>query len=96
MPVLKIFSVYPVLLPDFVPIDPHMESNRTGAGVEADEPMISIAGLAAWLGVSDHAVKKWVQAGPAAGRVPRMYRINGQVRFRPAEVRVWIESKAIG
>ncbi|WP_425475618.1 helix-turn-helix domain-containing protein [Nocardioides tweenelious] len=63
---------------------------RTG-----DEPLIDIRDLAAWLGVSDHAVRKWVQAGPASGTVPRMLRVNGQIRFRPSDVRIWLETKEV-
>lgn len=60
-----------------------------------DEPLIDIATLAAWLCVSDHAVRKWVQSGPASGRTPPALRINGQIRFRPSDVRAWIDTKAI-
>ena len=59
------------------------------------EPLIGIRELAEHLGVSDHAVKKWVQRGPQSGLVPRMLRINGQIRFRPGDVREWLEAKEI-
>lgn len=64
-----------------------------------DEPLIGIRQLAAWLGVSDHAVRKWVTRGPEARAAdgtrltPPILRINGQVRFRPADVRSWLASK---
>jgi predicted DNA-binding transcriptional regulator AlpA len=60
-----------------------------------NEPLIGIRDLAAWLGVSEHAVRKWVQAGPASGTVPRMLRVNGQIRFRPSDVRAWLDTKAV-
>ncbi|MBD3924316.1 helix-turn-helix domain-containing protein [Nocardioides cavernae] len=57
--------------------------------------LISIARLAEWLGVSDHAVKKWVQAGPTSKKIPPYFRINGQVRFDPADVQDWLDKKAV-
>jgi len=72
-----------------------MEHTPSSADYGRGEPMIGIKGLAAWLDDSHHVVRKWVQAGPASGRVPRMYRINGQIRFRPADVEVWLESRVV-
>ncbi|RYC05634.1 helix-turn-helix domain-containing protein [Nocardioides zhouii] len=60
-----------------------------------DEHLLSIDALAAWIGVSPHTVRKWVTRGPATGLVPRMLRINGQIRFRPDDVRVWLDTKEI-
>lgn len=60
-----------------------------------DEALISIPELADWLGVSVHAVKKWCTRGPASGQVPRMLRVNGQIRFRPQDVREWLDSKVV-
>lgn len=60
------------------------------------EPLLDQDALATWLGVSSSSVKKWTQAGPESGRVPRFYRVNGVVRFRHADVQAWMESKAVG
>lgn len=60
------------------------------------EPLIGIDALATWLNVSQHTVKKWVTRGPESGLVPRMIRVNGVIKFRPADVREWIDSKAVG
>ena len=60
-----------------------------------DEPLIGIRELAEWLGVSDLTVRKWTAKGPRTGLVPRMYRINGQIRFRPQDVRHWLDTKEI-
>lgn len=60
------------------------------------EPLLNQDALAAWLAVSPETVKKWVQAGPASGRVPRFYRVNGQIRFRHVDVKTWMEGKAVG
>jgi predicted DNA-binding transcriptional regulator AlpA len=60
------------------------------------EPLIGIRDLAAWLDVSEHTVRKWVTRGPEVGLVPRMIRVNGHVKFRPEDVRAWIDSKAVG
>ena len=59
------------------------------------EPLIGIRELADWLSVSEHAVRKWTASGPASGLAPRMLRVNGQLRFRPQDVRDWLESKEI-
>lgn len=61
----------------------------------ADEPLIDIRTLAAWLAVSESAVRKWVAKGPEGGLAPRFIRINGQVRFRPADVRVFLEQREV-
>lgn len=63
--------------------------------VHADEPLIDARALAAWLGVSEHTVRKWITRGPEARLLPRMLRINGQVRFRPADVRDWLDTCAV-
>ena len=65
---------------------------RCGPGYE---PLLDIRAVAAWLSVSEHAVRKWVQQGPRTGLVPRMLRVNGQVRFRRDDVIAWLESKEI-
>jgi predicted DNA-binding transcriptional regulator AlpA len=62
---------------------------------ESDEPLIGIRELAAWLDVSEHTVKRWTAAGPASGLVPRMLRVNGQLRFRRQDVRTWLDSKEV-
>lgn len=58
-----------------------------------DEPLIDPRQLAAWLSVSVHTVRQWISRGPEAGLLPRMLRINGQVRFRPTDVRAWLEER---
>lgn len=70
--------------------DDDLPPNPTGF-----EALIGTKELAAWLGVSQHAVRKWCSQGPGTGRTPRMLRVNGQIRFRPADVREWLASKEI-
>lgn len=72
----------------------HTNNQQPGARV-GDELLIDIRGLAEWLAVSDHTVRRWTAAGPLSGLVPRMIRVNGQIRFRPQDVRDWLESKEI-
>ena len=64
-------------------------------GHPQDEPLLTIPELADWLSVSEHTVKKWCTCGPASGKIPRMMRVNGVLRFRPEDVRDWLESKAV-
>lgn len=59
-----------------------------------DEPLIDIRGLAVWINVSVHTVRKWVTKGPEAGLLPPILRVNGSVRFRPEDVRRWLESSS--
>jgi predicted DNA-binding transcriptional regulator AlpA len=61
-----------------------------------DEPLIDIRALAAWLSVSEHTVRKWTAKGPESGLIPRFIRINGQVRFRPADVRAYLVNREVG
>lgn len=61
----------------------------------SDEPLVDIRGLARYLGVSHSTVRKWSAQGPASGRLPRALRINGQIRFRPADVREWVAAKEL-
>ncbi len=61
----------------------------------ADESLLSIDAFALWIGVSSHTVRKWTAKGPTTGLVPRMLRINCQIRFRPSDVREWLDSKEI-
>jgi predicted DNA-binding transcriptional regulator AlpA len=60
------------------------------------EPLIGIRELAIWLSVSQHTVRKWVSKGPEAGLLPRTLRVNGSVRFAPADVRRWLDDSALG
>lgn len=84
--------------PEIVPIPLSMEdqgrdaTSRTGV---SDEPLIDPRQLAHWLGVSEHTVRKWITRGPDAGLLPTMLRINGQVRFRPGDVRIWLDSRVM-
>lgn len=77
------------------------QDGRDSAAVHAhltssgDEQLIDIRDLASWLGVSKHTVRRWVTEGPDGGRVPRMLRVNGQVRFRPQDVRDWLNTKEV-
>lgn len=59
------------------------------------EPLIGIAELADWLAVSEHTVRKWVTRGPESGLIPRVIRLNGVTRFRPQDVRAWLDSKVV-
>lgn len=63
---------------------------------EIIEPLLDQDALATWLDVSVSSVKKWTQSGPESGRIPRFYRVNGQVRFRQVDVLAWLEGKAVG
>lgn len=60
-----------------------------------DEPLIDIRTLAAWLSVSESVIQKWTAKGPEAGLAPRFLRINGQIRFRPADVREFLASREV-
>ena len=60
----------------------------------ADEPLIDVNELSTWLAISPNTLRKWIHKGPEADLMPRMLRINGQLRFRPADVRAWLEEKA--
>jgi predicted site-specific integrase-resolvase len=59
------------------------------------EPLIGIDELARWLGFKPDTVRKWAAAGPASGRIPPMLRVAGEYKFRPEDVRAWLESKAV-
>ena len=71
-------------------------TNVNQSAQPADEPLISIRELAVWLGVSHHTVRKWCSRGPASNLVPRMIPFNGLIRFRPEDVRSWLDGKAVG
>lgn len=58
-----------------------------------DEPLIDARQLATWLSVSLHTVRQWISRGPDAKLLPQMLRINGQVRFRPEDVRTWLKER---
>ncbi|MDR7252775.1 putative DNA-binding transcriptional regulator AlpA [Nocardioides sp. BE266] len=60
-----------------------------------DEPLIDVNELSNWLAISPNTLRKWIHKGPEAGLMPRMLRINGQLRFRPADVRAWLDKKAV-
>lgn len=72
-----------------------MHTTERSATKFGDEFLIDVHELAEWLAVSVHAVRRWTAAGPASGLVPRMIRVNGQIKFRPQDVRDWLESKEI-
>jgi predicted DNA-binding transcriptional regulator AlpA len=77
-------------IPRLVNMNPR---NSSAAGVP-DEPLIDVNELATWLAISPNTLRKWIHKGPEARLMPRMLRINGQLRFRPADVRAWLEEKA--
>ena len=72
-----------------------MNTSESASGRPDRENLIGIPALAQWLGVSVHTVKKWVSRGPDSGLVPRMIRVNGVVRFDPADVRRWLDDNTI-
>ena len=58
-------------------------------------PLLSIRDLAGLLAVSEHTVRKWVACGPDAGLVPKMLRINGQIRFRASDVETFLSEREV-
>lgn len=58
-------------------------------------PLLSIRDLASLLAVSEHTVRKWVACGPESGLVPKMLRINGQVRFRISDVEAFLIEREV-
>ncbi|WP_299056341.1 hypothetical protein [uncultured Nocardioides sp.] len=72
-----------------------LETSRDTHPGFVDEPLIDIRGLAAWFAVSESVVRKWSAKGPDSGLVPRFIRINGQIRFRPADVRDFLEQREV-
>lgn len=60
-----------------------------------DEPLIDLRTLSRWLGVSESTVRKWAARGPAAGLLPTMIRVNGQIRFRPSDVRSYLTDREL-
>lgn len=77
---------------------PHTRHDTTVRGLDPQpevEPLIDAKALAIWLGVSQHTVRKWITKGPEASLLPRMLRINGQIRFQPADVRDWLDKCAL-
>ncbi|WP_457622846.1 helix-turn-helix domain-containing protein [Nocardioides secundeburneus] len=61
----------------------------------AREPLLDLRALATWLSLSEHTVRKWASKGPESGLLPPMLRINGQLRFRPDDVRTWLEHQEV-
>ncbi|QYJ03509.1 helix-turn-helix domain-containing protein [Nocardioides panacisoli] len=72
---------------------------ETGDGVTAsqcpEEPLIGLRVLSVWLGVSESTVRKWAARGPGTGLLPTMIRVNGQLRFRPEDVRSYLREKEL-
>lgn len=58
-------------------------------------PLLSIRDLAGLLAVSENTVRKWVACGPDAGLVPKMLRINGQIRFRASDVETFLAEREV-
>ncbi|MBU2074827.1 MAG: helix-turn-helix domain-containing protein [Actinobacteria bacterium] len=58
-------------------------------------PLLSIRDLAVLLAVSENTVRKWVACGPDAGLVPKMLRINGQIRFRASDVETFLAEREV-
>lgn len=76
-----------------------MNENVVHSGYRAaavpEEPLIDMRTFAAWVAVSESTVRKWVAKGPGSGLVPTFIRVNGQVRFRPADVRAYLVAKEV-
>ncbi|MDP3968762.1 MAG: helix-turn-helix domain-containing protein [Nocardioides sp.] len=60
-----------------------------------DEPLIDLRTLSQWLSVSESTVRKWSARGPGTGLLPTMIRVNGQIRFRPSDVRAFLTAKEL-
>lgn len=73
----------------------HPESTLATTGAVPDEPLIDMRALAAWLAVSESTVRKWTAKGPGTGLVPTFIRVNGQIRFRPSDVRDFLVAKQV-
>ncbi len=70
-----------------------MATNASNALLER---MLTVADLADILGVSKSAVQKWCAAGPESGLIPTpVHRINRQLRWFPADVQAWIETRRV-
>lgn len=59
--------------------------------VDATEPLMSVDQLAAMCGVSRYSVYQWNQAGTGPARI----RVGRVVRYRPADVRAWLDSRHV-
>jgi len=58
-----------------------------------DATLVGIRGLSEQLDVSAQVIEQGVAAGADSGTVPRMFRINGQIRFRQQDIDEWINQQ---
>lgn len=81
------------------PAGGHVRIQTRASGIATlpvpDEPLIDMRTLARWLSVSESTVRKWVARGPDTGLVPQIIRVNGQIRFRPSDVRDFLAAKEV-
>lgn len=82
--------------------DPAVQTGASAPGFETalmlltgGFPLLSIRDLAEMLAVSENTVRKWVACGPDAGLVPKMLRINGQIRFRVSDVETFLIAREV-
>lgn len=73
----------------------HPDRTLVAPGGVPDEPLIDMRALAAWLAVSESTVRKWTAKGPGTGLLPVFIRVNGQIRFRPSDVRDFLVAKQV-
>ena len=82
--------------------DPAGQTGVPAAGFESSWqsltggfPLLSIRDLSEMLAVSENTVRKWVACGPDAGLLPKMLRINGQIRFRVSDVETFLSEHEV-
>ena len=76
--------------------DSQPESPPVSASTQVtDEPLIGLRTLSLWLSVSESTVRKWAARGPDANLLPTMIRVNGQIRFRPSDVRTFLKEREL-
>ena len=65
-----------------------------GTGGLPTSSLVDTRQTAAMLGVALSTFQTWCAAGPESGLMPvPYYRIGGRLKWRPAEVEAWIDSK---
>lgn len=93
------FATFPALWPGAAHPPGMKQFTASGVAVAErplpEEPLIDMRTLAAWLAISESTVRKWVAKGPHSGLVPVFIRVNGQVRFRPGDVREFLIAKEV-
>lgn len=71
--------------------EPALPAHQGGMENDNDrysEPMMTTHDLAAYLAVTPRRIHDWRMRGDD---MPPAYRIGGQLRWRPSEVRAWID-----